>query len=103
MLFELYQDAFKSMSGVSVLREPTGSRSNYWLQTILLDSKKISARNQILERTNEIGISTRPAWDLLTTLRPYKDFLSMDLVQATELASRVVNLPSSPQLAKAKR
>jgi predicted outer membrane repeat protein len=103
MLFELYQDAFKSMSGVSILREPTGARSNYWLQTILLDSKKISARNQILERTNEIGISTRPAWDLLTTLRPYKDFLSMDLVQATELASRVVNLPSSPQLAKAKR
>ena len=103
MLFELYQDAFKSMSGVSILREPTGSRSNYWLQTILLDSKKISARNRILERTNEIGISTRPAWDLLTTLRPYKDFPSMDLAQATDLASRVVNLPSSPQLAKAKR
>jgi aminotransferase in exopolysaccharide biosynthesis len=103
MLFELYQDAFKSMSGVSILREPTGSRSNYWLQTILLDSKKISARNRILERTNEIGISTRPAWDLLTTLRPYKDFPSMDLAQATDLASRVVNLPSSPQLVKAKR
>ena len=98
-LFELYREAFKSVQGVSVLQEPTGSRSNYWLQTILLDLETASMRDQILDLTNRIGLSTRPAWDLLSTLQPYKDCPSMDLTQAKNLAARVINLPSSPQLA----
>ena len=102
-LSELYQEKFNNLNGVSLIREPIGCRSNYWLQAILLNPQFISSRDQILERTNEIGISTRPAWDLLTTLKPYKDFPSMDMAQADELAKRVINLPSSPQLIKAKK
>lgn len=102
-LSELYQEKFNNLNGVSLIREPIGCRSNYWLQAILLNPQFISSRDQILERTNEIGISTRPAWDLLTTLKPYKDFLSMDMAQADELTKRVINLPSSPQLIKAKK
>lgn len=98
-LFELYREAFKSVQGVSVFEERRGSRSNYWLQTILLDPDTVSARNQILDATNRIGLSTRPVWDLLSELQPYNDYPSMDLTQAKELASRIINLPSSPKLA----
>lgn len=102
-LSELYQEKFNNLNGVSLIREPIGCRSNYWLQAILLNPQFISSRDQILERTNEIGISTRPAWDLLTTLKPYKDFPSMDVSQAEEIARRVINLPSSPQLVKVEK
>ena len=102
-LFELYQGAFKSLRGVSIFQEPIGSRSNYWLQSIILDSQMVSTRNQILDQTNEIGLSTRPVWDLLSMLKPYKDYASMDLTQAVDLASRIINLPSSSQLVMAQK
>lgn len=102
-LFELYRDAFQSVQGLSVLCEPKNSRSNYWLQAIMLDSQKAGCRNEILHLTNEIGISTRPVWELLPTLEPYTKFSSMDLQQAIEISSRVINLPSSPKLVNTAR
>jgi perosamine synthetase len=101
-LFELYQQAFESVRGISMLREPAGSRSNYWLQSIVLEPQMAFTRDEILDQTNGVGLSTRPVWDLISTLKPYKDFPSMDLTQAHELASRVINLPSSPQLVMVK-
>lgn len=97
-LFQIYQEQFKDLSGVSLVREPEGSRSNYWLQTILLDHKFEATKDEIIEKSNQMGISTRPAWDLLTTLKPYRDSPSMDTAQANDLANRIINLPSSPQL-----
>ncbi len=99
-LFELYQESFKSIQDVSLLQEPKGSRSNYWLQGILLSPKSDGLRDLILERTNEMGISTRPLWNLISTLKPFDRFPTMDTSQSEDLANRVINLPSSPQLVK---
>jgi perosamine synthetase len=99
-LFELYQDSLAAIQDVTLLREPDSSRSNYWLQAILLGPQKVSLRDVILERTNEIGISTRPLWNLISTLKPFQHFPAMDVGQAKELVNRVINLPSSPQLAR---
>jgi aminotransferase in exopolysaccharide biosynthesis len=99
-LFELYQESFKSIQDVSLLQEPKGSRSNYWLQGILLAPERAGLRDSLLERTNEIGISTRPLWNLISTLKPFGHFPTMDTSQAEDLAKRVINLPSSPQLVK---
>lgn len=101
-LFELYQEEFEGLIGVSLIKEPDGSRSNYWLQAILIDPEFETSRDEIIEKTNEMEISTRPAWDLLTTLNPYKDSPSMDMTQAHKLANRIINLPSSPQLIEVK-
>jgi aminotransferase in exopolysaccharide biosynthesis len=99
-LFELYTDAFKFVKGASVYREPPEARSNYWLQSILLETEMAPMRNQILHQSNELNLSTRPAWNLLSTLKPYKNFSTMDLTQASNLATRIINIPSSPQLVR---
>jgi perosamine synthetase len=99
-LFELYQDALKEFQEVTLLREPDSARSNYWLQAIVLAPQKASLRDVILERTNEIGISTRPLWNLISTLKPFQHFPAMDVSQAKEMVNRVINLPSSPQLVR---
>jgi perosamine synthetase len=69
----------------------------------MLEPKFSSLRNEILDQTNEIGISTRPVWDLLTSLEHLKLFPSMDVTQAEEIAKGLISLPSSPQLVKVQK
>lgn len=94
-LFERYREAFSSVPGVNILGEENGNRSNYWLQTLILDVKFESARDLILMATHERGISTRPAWEPMHQLEPYRRCPRMPLPVAESLARRIINLPSS--------
>ncbi|MFW5886304.1 MAG: LegC family aminotransferase [Bacteroidota bacterium] len=73
--------------------EPKNSRSNYWLNAILLYNKK--ERDEFLKFTNENGIMTRPIWRLMNKLEMFKDMQTGSLENAEWLEERVVNLPSS--------
>ena len=97
-LFECYQEAFRSIPQVSLFAEPEGSRSNYWLQTLLLDDSVANQRDAILEATNNVGLMTRPVWKLLHKLAPYRDCPCAPLPVAESLERRIVNLPSSTGL-----
>ena len=80
-------------STIQHINEPTNSRSNYWLNAILLDSRK--ERDKFLQYTNENGIMTRPIWRLMNKLEMFKDAQTGNLENAEWLAEKVVNLPSS--------
>jgi len=97
-LFERYQAAFAGIPEVTLVREPDGCRSNYWLQTLLLDEGSAAQRDEILQLTNDSGLMTRPAWTLMHKLAPYAACPRMPLPVADSLERRIVNLPSSPQL-----
>lgn len=101
-LFELYRTAFARVPGVQLMSEPSGTRSNYWLQTLLLDESAADQRDWILQATNDAGLTTRPLWTLMHRLEPYQEFPRMDLTVAESLARRIVNIPSSSQLASAR-
>jgi len=101
-LFELYRTAFARVAGVQLMSEPSGTRSNYWLQTLLLDESAADQRDWILQATNDAGLTTRPLWTLMHRLEPYREFPRMDLSVAESLARRIVNIPSSSQLASAR-
>ncbi|MDC1069008.1 LegC family aminotransferase, partial [Candidatus Kapabacteria bacterium] len=91
-LATLYKDFFKS-SGVEFFCEPKNAKSNYWLQTIKLKSKK--ERDEFLEFTNQNGVMTRPIWKLMSDLEMFKNCQKSDLSNSINLADRIVNLPSS--------
>ena len=97
-LFKRYQSAFAQVEGVSLFSEPENSQSNYWLQTLVLDGSESENRDLILESTNNTGIMTRPAWELMNDLEPFKGFPSMDLSTSKSLLERIINIPSSPGL-----
>ena len=97
-LFKRYQSAFAQVEGVSLFSEPESSQSNYWLQTLVLDGDMSENRDLILESTNNTGIMTRPAWELMNNLEPFKGSPSMDLSTAKSLSERIINIPSSPGL-----
>ena len=97
-LFQNYEKAFSNIKGASVFREPLAAESNYWLQAIVLDSSHIQFRDEILKKTNEVGLMTRPVWKLLNSLVPYQKFQTMNLSGADQISRSVINVPSTPKL-----
>jgi len=73
--------------------ERTGVTANYWLNAILTEGR--SARDEWLARTNEAGVMTRPAWDLMPDLPMYRECQHGGLENARWLQERLVNIPSS--------
>jgi perosamine synthetase len=90
-----YVKAFKNITGVKVVKEPSFAHSNYWLNALLLDEGVASQRDTLLEATNASGIMTRPAWILMHHLPMYEKCPRMDLSVAESLEKRIVNIPSS--------
>jgi perosamine synthetase len=97
-LFHRYFYAFSSLSEVRLVAEPDRCKSNYWLQTIILNDKVSSQRDAILIATNAAGIMTRPAWWLINELTPFNTCPHMDLEMAQLLSRRLINIPSSSSL-----
>lgn len=97
-LFERYREAFANVDRVRIVAEPDGCRSNYWLQTLLLDESAANHRDAILAATNDSGFMTRPTWTLLHRLAPFSACPRMELPVAESLEGRVINLPSSASL-----
>ena len=97
-LFRRYQAAFSAVEGANLIVEPAQCLSNYWLQTIMLNTDQVHQRDAILHATNEVGLMTRPVWRLMHQLAPFAICPRMDLDMAELLAQRLINIPSSPTL-----
>lgn len=90
-----YQNALKDIEGLRFFTEPPDSRSNYWLNVILLDEANIAIRDELLKKLHESGVMARPAWTLLHKLPMFSECPRMDLSCAEDLEARIINLPSS--------
>jgi aminotransferase in exopolysaccharide biosynthesis len=101
-LFGRYADAFAAVPNARLVAEPDGCRSNYWLQTLLLDECMARQRDDILAATNDAGLTTRPAWTLMHRLPAFKDCPRMQLPVAESLERRLISLPSSAHLIAAR-
>ena len=91
-LAKKYDLFFKNVDCV-FFKEPKNSRSNYWLNSIILKNKK--ERDQFLKKTNSKGIMTRPIWTLMSKLTMFKNAQNDGLKNSNWLFDRVINLPSS--------
>lgn len=94
-LFTAYHEAFGHVAGVRLFMEPAGCRSNYWLQTLVLEESRAGEREAILAATNDAGLMTRPVWTLMHRLKPYQTCPRMALPVAESLEQRLINIPSS--------
>lgn len=97
-LADRYRLAFADLTGASIVEEPPGSQSNYWLNALRLDRPDPSLRDAVLRATNDAGYQTRPVWTPMHRLAIYADCPRMDLSVAETLEASLVNLPSSQKL-----
>lgn len=83
-------------AGIEFFGEPENTRSNYWLNAIILPDH--AAQIEFLTQTNDAGVMTRPIWELMNRLPMFGACECGDLSTAEWLAERVVNIPSSVRL-----
>lgn len=93
-LTNVYEKFVGQLEGVSLFREPANTKSNYWLQTLVLDERY--NRDDVLDILNENGIMSRPVWTPLHKLMPFKSMPKANLDITTKLEKRLINIPSTP-------
>ena len=98
ILARSYQAAFNEISQADLFLEPPKRTSNYWLQTLILQFPLEGLLEGLIKELNNMGIMVRPLWKPLHLLNHFNMHPRMDLSGSLQISSRVLNLPSSPQL-----
>ena len=91
-LAKTYEEFFKTQE-YTFFKEPKLSKSNYWLNTLLLKDK--TQRDKFLKETNSSNVMTRPVWIMMHKLPMFENAQCGDLTNSEWLNDRVVNIPSS--------
>jgi perosamine synthetase len=97
-LAKRYKEAFEGLKEATFVSEPVGTRSNYWLNSILLSEDIAHTREDVLECLNDAGIMARPCWTLMHRLPMYQNCPRAPLPVAEDIERRLINLPSSAGL-----
>ena len=91
-----YRDYFSRMDAIEFFVEPENTRSNYWLNVVLLPNRE--EQQEFLQYTNDHGVMTRPIWELMNRLPMFENCETDHLTNTQMFADRVVNIPSSVRL-----
>ncbi len=90
---KVYEEFFKDIPEIDFFVEPRDTRSNYWLNVVILKNKE--AQKDFLQYTNDNGVMTRPIWELMNRLPMFENCENDGLKNTIWFADRVVNIPSS--------
>ncbi len=88
-----YEEFFKDIPDIEFFVEPKDTRSNYWLNVVILKDR--DAQQNFLQYTNDNGVMTRPIWELMNRLPMFDKCENDGLKNTIWFADRVVNIPSS--------
>jgi perosamine synthetase len=88
-----YEAFFDKNNELDFVKEPKNSKSNYWLQAVIV--KDVENRDAFLKYTNKNGVMTRPIWKLMNELGMFKNCQCGSLENSKYLEQRVVNISSS--------
>ncbi len=83
-----------------VMNEPIHSRSNFWLNTIILNNNKGNLKRKILISAHKKGIRLRPIWNPINTFKHFKKYPKMKLSNVDKFKDRIINLPSGLNILK---
>lgn len=89
---EKYRAFFSTIGDIDYFVEPESCRSNYWLNTILLEDRR--AQQEFLQYMNDHGVMVRPAWQLMNRLDMFRRCETDGLKHTRWLEERIVNIPS---------
>ena len=91
-----YEEYFRNVPDIDFFVEPENTRSNYWLNVLIMKDK--SSQLKFLQETNDNGVMTRPIWELMNRLPMFENCQHDSLDNTIWFADRVVNIPSSVRL-----
>ena len=98
ILYERYFKVFKNIKNIYLFKELNASKSNYWLQTLIIKKNYLILKKKLLNEGFKSGLYLRPAWKLISSLKPYKTNPRMDLKGSMEIYNKIINLPSGQSI-----
>ena len=99
-LAERYRNIFSGIENITYVSEPAHSRSNYWLNAIIVEDGNSEFCQELLHAAEIRNIQLRLLWKPLHKLGMYIDCPKMDLSTTEDLEFKVVTLPSSSYLGR---
>ncbi|EKD55010.1 MAG: DegT/DnrJ/EryC1/StrS aminotransferase [uncultured bacterium] len=97
-LAEQYQRIFADFPSAKMMKEPPHSKSNYWLNALVLENSYRDEKNAIIELLIKNNMMVRPLWNLQHTLPMYFHCPKMPLPIAENMQKRLIKFPSSAKL-----
>ena len=99
-IFKIYEKIFKNFKGIEILKEPIHCKSNYWLNTLILDKEYVKYKNKIIKRLISNNFLCRPLWFPLHLSPQFKKSPRDTLDVTIDLYNKSINLPSSISILK---
>jgi perosamine synthetase len=94
-----YASGIKDIVGLTLVSGPDYARNNYWLNVIQIDSGIFGENPESLaKRLEKSGIQSRPVWTLNHLQKPYRQYQTIHIEKAIQLAGNSLCLPSSINL-----
>lgn len=104
-IFAWYKEALQDLSFLSLNPDSPDVFNSYWMTTVLFEKLIFRTKFDVIKKLNEHGISTRPFFDPLSSLKAYEE--NEDSKRAGQsnkvsygISCRGINLPSSAHLSK---
>ena len=94
-LFKSYLTLFSHLKNITILEDQSWSQANHWLNAAYLHNCDYTLLLDVLKQTNELKVSTRPAWTPIHKLTPYENCPKDDLSVTNKMANSIICLPSS--------
>ena len=94
-LFIKYKKNLSKFKDIIVFKEPPNGKSNYWLQTLIINSNFKNLKKELFKFANKEGVAIRSAWTLMHKNKDLKRFPKMDLSNANKIQKLIINIPSS--------
>ena len=85
----------KNSKDYYILNEPKNCKSNFWLQTLVINRPSKVKRDKLLMKFHKNKILARPVWKPLHKLKYFKKYPKMDLTNSKKIENSIINIPSS--------
>ncbi|MBE6106908.1 MAG: LegC family aminotransferase [Anaerovibrio lipolyticus] len=99
--YQLYCELFDGFELGKMIGFRKDIYSNMWFYSLEINRDKVKASmREIITALEKSGVQTRAIWGLINEQVPYKNEATYKLEMAPYYAERILNLPSSTQIAK---
>jgi perosamine synthetase len=95
---KFYNELLKDVKGISLPPEEPWAKNVYWMYSVLVNDDYSLTRDELIEEYRQRHIETRPFFNPIHTMPPYKSGESHPV--AEELSKKGINLPSFTELSK---
>ena len=103
--FKWYKDVFQGVKYITLNPDHPDVENSYWMTTAVFDSSVKLTKFEIIQKLKEAGISTRPFFDPLSSLKAYESHEDITRARVNnknsyDISKRGLNLSSSAHITK---